>query len=132
MSPIIFIGKGEHMQDLERFDAQRFVGRLLGEGDFASVIEKLQETLRSSEMMTKSPSEVLLSSGKFTLRDFQIQFSSIYKSGLMGSCIANIPMLGNLLKDQSSADLRIKSWLTILDSMSSEGMLSYVLLDEIK
>lgn len=36
-SPVIFIGQGEHFDDLEVFEAQSFIKRLLGLGD----IEKL-------------------------------------------------------------------------------------------
>lgn len=41
-SPIIFIGTGEHFDDLEVFEAQSFIKRLLGLGD----IKKLFETVK--------------------------------------------------------------------------------------
>ena len=45
MSPIIFIGTGEHMDDLDLFDAKSFVSRLLGMGDIPEMMKKFSEVL---------------------------------------------------------------------------------------
>jgi len=37
---ILFIGTGEHIEDIEAFDPSRFISRLLGMGDIRSLIEK--------------------------------------------------------------------------------------------
>ena len=37
-SPIIFIGTGEHFEDLETFQAASFIKRLLGLGDISSLV----------------------------------------------------------------------------------------------
>jgi signal recognition particle subunit SRP54 len=42
-SPIIFIGTGEHIYDLERFDARGFVSKMLGMGDLGGLMEKIQD-----------------------------------------------------------------------------------------
>lgn len=42
-SPVIFIGTGEHFEDLEPFRVQPFVLKLLGLGDIEGLVEKEQE-----------------------------------------------------------------------------------------
>jgi len=49
-APIKFIGVGETVDDLERFDPKRFVGRLLGMGDISTLIEKFEEATKEEEM----------------------------------------------------------------------------------
>jgi signal recognition particle subunit SRP54 len=41
-SPIIFLGSGEHFDDLDPFNAQSFVSRLLGMGDGNTVLSTIQ------------------------------------------------------------------------------------------
>ena len=43
-SPITFVGTGEHIQEFEAFNAQSFVGRLLGRGDIAGLVNLLENT----------------------------------------------------------------------------------------
>ena len=40
-SPIIFLGTGEHFEDLESFDPSSFVKRLLGLGDLTGLMAKV-------------------------------------------------------------------------------------------
>ncbi|UCH89410.1 MAG: signal recognition particle receptor subunit alpha, partial [Thermoplasmata archaeon] len=41
-APIVFIGTGEHLEDLEKFDPPRFISRMLGMGDIQSLLEMAQ------------------------------------------------------------------------------------------
>ena len=42
-SPVIFIGTGEHMYDLDRFEPESFVRKMLGMGDMRDLVEKVQD-----------------------------------------------------------------------------------------
>jgi hypothetical protein len=42
-SPIVFIGTGEHLHDLDRFEARPFVRKMLGMGDLSDFVEKVQD-----------------------------------------------------------------------------------------
>lgn len=42
-SPIIFIGTGEHLHDLDRFEPKPFVRKMLGMGDMRDLVEKVQD-----------------------------------------------------------------------------------------
>ena len=44
-APIVFIGTGEHMDEMERFDAPSFVGRLLGRGDWKGFVDRIQDVV---------------------------------------------------------------------------------------
>ena len=43
-TPIIFLGTGEHLQDLERFAPQPFISKLLGMGDMQGLVEHMSAT----------------------------------------------------------------------------------------
>jgi signal recognition particle subunit SRP54 len=71
-SPIVMTGTGEHFDDLEVFNAQSFVSRLLGMGDMAGLISEIKDTVgleQQPELMKK------FSEGVFTLRDMYDQVS---------------------------------------------------------
>jgi len=44
-SPVIFIGTGEHIADLEAFDARSFVSRLLGMGYLPGFMDKIEDAM---------------------------------------------------------------------------------------
>lgn len=66
-SPIIFIGTGEHFEDLEPFNAPSFIKRLLGLGDIQGIISTVSEAM-SSESQSKTL--INITKGEFSLRDF--------------------------------------------------------------
>ena len=41
-TPIVFIGTGEHLLDLEKFEPQRYISKLLGMGDMQGLVEHVQ------------------------------------------------------------------------------------------
>lgn len=48
-SPIIFLGTGEHFEDLEQFNPESFVKRLLGLGDISGLMQKVNEAMGPSQ-----------------------------------------------------------------------------------
>lgn len=77
-SPIIFVGSGEHFDDLAAFDARAFVGKLLGKGDVKGLMEEMREKgiMEGTEAMVDK-----MTKGKFTFRDLHEQFATIMKLG---------------------------------------------------
>lgn len=71
-SPIVFIATGEHIHDLEVFNAQSFVNKMLGMGDLRGLMETLQDTKIDKEGLMKN-----IAAGKFTFRDMKGQFEMI-------------------------------------------------------
>lgn len=76
-SPIIYIGTGEHIDDLEPFKTKPFVSKLLGMGDIEGLIDKVNELkLEDNEELLEK-----IKHGQFTLRDMYEQFQNIMKMG---------------------------------------------------
>lgn len=77
-SPVIFIGTGEHFDDLEPFDAGGFIKRLLGLGDIGGLMKTVKEAI--SEDKQKKMTETI-QKGEFSMRDMRDQFSSVLSMG---------------------------------------------------
>lgn len=76
-SPIIFIGTGEHIDDLEPFKTKPFISKLLGMGDIEGLIDKVNElNLDDNEELIDK-----IKHGQFTIRDMYEQFQNIMKMG---------------------------------------------------
>lgn len=43
--PLTCVRAGEHMHEFEGFEAQKFVGRLLGKGDWGGFIDKVKDVI---------------------------------------------------------------------------------------
>jgi signal recognition particle subunit SRP54 len=120
-APICYIGVGEHLEDLEKFDPTRFVSRLLGMGDLQSLLEKAQEIMdegKAKEMTRK------LSSGKFTLKDMYEQMKMLEGVGPMSKVMQMIPGLSGKLsdKDIEQSQDRLRKFKVIMDSMTEEEL----------
>ena len=64
-SPIIFVGTGEHLEDIVAFDTQPFVSRLLGLGDWQGLMEKLSDVVPEDQGQKLVDG---ITSGQFTMR----------------------------------------------------------------
>ncbi|CAN0528449.1 unnamed protein product, partial [Ectocarpus sp. 12 AP-2014] len=122
-SPITFLGGGEHFDDLEAFDAQSFVSRLLGFGDMKGLMKQIQESQEGSgdpkEMM-----ERISNKGKFTLRDLYKQLSSAMKLGPMNKVMGMIPGMGEMaqMANNSATQSMFKKNLYMMDSMTDDEL----------
>jgi signal recognition particle subunit SRP54 len=91
--PIAFAGTGERMQDLEAFQADRLVSRMLGMGDVLSLIERAEEAI-DDESRARLEQKTRLDD--FTLEDFRDQLRTIKKMGPLEQVLGMIPGMGNL------------------------------------
>eukprot|EP00040_Diaphanoeca_grandis_P005720 m.34205 g.34205 ORF g.34205 m.34205 type:complete len:533 (+) comp16945_c0_seq1:226-1824(+) len=120
-SPIVFIGTGEHIHDLEPFQSQPFVKKLLGMGDVMGLIEKVNELgLDDNEELLGK-----IKHGQFSLRDMYEQFINIQKLGPFGQIMNMIPGLGGDVIGKAGEEesaKRLKRCTTIMDSMHSSEL----------
>jgi signal recognition particle subunit SRP54 len=117
-APILFIGTGEHLDDIERFDPTRFVSRLLGMGDIQSLLEHFEE-LSNKEAAEKAAKNLM--GGRFSLRDMRTQLESLGEMGPFSKLMSMIPALGSAKLDEQKLDdtqKRLRRFRTILDSMT--------------
>ncbi len=88
-APIIFIGVGEKVEDLQEFHPDRIASRILGRGDIKTLIEKVESTI-SREEQEKLAKKFL--KGEFTLEDFLNQIKMIKKMGSLQKILAMVPI----------------------------------------
>ncbi|MBI2102904.1 signal recognition particle protein [Candidatus Woesearchaeota archaeon] len=121
-SPIVFIGVGEKIDDLEAFHPQRFVGRLLGMGDIESLLEKAREVI--TEKDAEKMQEKFLK-GDFNLVDLYDQMKSLKKMGSFRKLVEMIPGMGSLQLPKEMLDVqegKLESWKFAMDSMTKEEL----------
>ncbi len=120
-SAIAFIGVGETPDDLEKFEADRFISRLLGMGDIKSLVEKAEESLKEDDI----DMEAMLS-GKFTLKDMYKQLEAMNKLGPLKQVMQMLPMgkLGMNVSDDmySVTQEKMGKYKVIMDSMTDKEL----------
>ncbi|TEY01550.1 signal recognition particle protein [Campylobacter sp. US33a] len=100
--PLRFIGVGEKIADLEAFIPDRIVGRIMGEGDLATLAEKTAAIIDEKEAKKIGQK---IKKGEFNFNDFLSQMESIKKLGSMKSIIGMIPGLSNMASAVKDLDM---------------------------
>jgi signal recognition particle subunit SRP54 len=119
-TPIIFIGTGEHIHDLESFTAKQFVSKLLGIGDIQGLMEHVKTLDLDQADTIKNFQE-----GKFTLKDLQSQMNNIMKMGPLSKIAQMLPggigeMMNQVGEEETSN--RFKRMICIMDSMTKKEL----------
>lgn len=120
-APIKFIGTGERIDDLEVFDPERFISRLLGMGDIKTLIERAEEIVE--EDVDAEAMDAMLS-GKFTLKDMYSQFEMMNKMGPMQQVMNMLPGMGGKLPKNASqiTEEKLTKYKILMDSMTEEEL----------
>ncbi|KJX97686.1 signal recognition particle protein [Zymoseptoria brevis] len=114
-TPIIFIGTGEHLLDMEKFNPQSFVSKLLGMGDMQGLMEHVQSLRLDQKDTMKNITE-----GKFSVRDLRDQLQNIMKMGPLSKMAGMIPGLSGMMggMDDEEGSMKLKRMIYICDSMT--------------
>lgn len=120
-SSIAFIGTGETIDDIEKFEPDRFISRLLGMGDIKSLIE------RAEEVMTEDDFDVeAMMRGKITLKDVYKQMEAVNKMGPLKQVMQMVPLgkLGINVTDEmyNVTGEKMKLYKVLMDSMTDEEL----------
>lgn len=99
--PILYLGMGEKLSELEQFYPDRMAGRILGMGDVLSLIEKAEAEIDQDK--AKEAGKKLVK-GEFNYNDFIDQMDQLKKLGGLGSILGMLPGMGNL-KNMAGLDL---------------------------
>ncbi len=91
--PILYVGMGEKLSDMEQFYPDRMANRILGMGDVLSLIEKAQENIdideeKSKDMMGR------MKKGKFDFEDYLESMKQMRNMGGIGSILSMLPGMG--------------------------------------
>lgn len=117
-APIKFIGIGEKVDELEPFNPQGFVGRILGMGDLEALLEKAKEAVTEEE--AKDIEQKFLK-GEFTLIDLYNQMEAMSKMGSLSKLMEMVPGLGQLHLPKEALQVqedKLKKWKHAMNSMT--------------
>ena len=97
--PILYVGMGEKLSDLEQFYPDRMASRILGMGDVMSLIEKAQANIdqnKAAEM------EQRLKKAQFDFNDYLESMEQMRNMGGISSVLGMLPGMGGKMKDIES------------------------------
>lgn len=121
-APILFIGTGEELGDLETYKPKRFVKRLIGLGDLETLLEKA-EKIMEKEKVERLQKRFM--KGEFNLIDLYNQLETLNKMGPLDSIMNMIPGLS--LSQVPDDTLKVEKkklgkFKTVMDSMTKNEL----------
>lgn len=127
-STIAFLGTGETVQDIERFEPSGFISRLLGMGDLKQLSERVERAMRETQAEDDDwePEDVM--KGQFTLNDMRKQMQAMNRMGPLDQVIDMIPGFGGSIRDQLPDDAmdvtqdRLRDFEVVMDSMTDDEL----------
>jgi signal recognition particle subunit SRP54 len=127
-STIAFLGTGETVKDIERFESSSFVSRLLGMGDIEQLAERVERAMEETQEEDDDWEPEDIMKGQFTLRDLRKQMDAMNRMGPLDQVMDMIPGMGGGLMDQLPDDAmdvteeRMRDFEVIMDSMTEEEL----------
>lgn len=122
--PILYVGMGEKLSDLEQFYPDRMASRILGMGDVLTLIEKAEAQIdadKAKEMEAK------IKKAEFDFDDFLEYMVQIRNMGGIGSIMSMLPGMGlggnmkNIqMPDEDEAEANLKRTEAIIHSMTAK------------
>ncbi len=91
--PILFLGVGEALGDLDPFQAERLAGRILGMGDVVGLVETAQENIDEEQAQASFEKMIM---GSFTLEDMLGMLRMVRKMGPMKKVLGMMPGMGQM------------------------------------
>jgi signal recognition particle subunit SRP54 len=113
--PIAFASTGEKVADFDVFHPDRLAGRILGQGDVLTLIEKAEQVYEKEEA---EEAAARLMEGRFTFEDFLEQMQQIKKMGPLQNLVGMIPGMPKELKSAEIDDSQIARVEAIIRSMT--------------
>lgn len=122
-TPIIFLGVGEHLQDLDKFSPNPFISKLLGLGDMQGLMEHMQDLAQANPDKQKEMAKKL-EEGKLSIRDWREQIQNIMSMGPISKIASMIPGFPQemLQGTDEEGGNRMKRMLYITDSMTAQEL----------
>ena len=117
-----FIGIGEKVDDLEIFNPQGFVSRLLGMGDLEALLEKAREAITEEEA---EDMQEKLQKGELSLIDLYEQMKAMRKMGPLSKVLEMVPGFGQIKMPKEMLEVqeeKLEKWKFIIDSMTKKEL----------
>ena len=115
---VYFIATGEKINDIEEFNPEGFLSRLLGMGDLEALVEKIRSATGEAD---QEAMQAKLAEGKISLKDVIEQVKAMNSMGGMSKLKGMIPGFGKAkLPEQAleAQEAKIAKWEHILKSMT--------------
>lgn len=113
--PILYIGMGEKLEDLQQFYPDRMTSRILGMGDVLTLIEKAQTAVDEESARAL---EQKLRKAEFGFDDFLQQMQQVKKMGGIADILSMIPGIGSQIKNVDVDDRAMNRIEAIIYSMT--------------
>ncbi len=119
--PILYVGMGEKLSDMEQFYPDRMANRILGMGDVLSLIEKAQESIDIDEDKGREMAG-RMKKGKFDFEDYLESMKQMRNMGGLSSILSMLPGMGIKGADLESMvdEKQLKHMEAIVLSMTKE------------
>ena len=122
--PILYVGMGEKLSDLEQFYPDRMASRILGMGDVLTLIEKAEAQIDANKAKEM---EAKIKKAEFDFDDFLEYMGQIRNMGGIGSIMSMLPGMGlggnmkNIqMPDEDEAEANLKRTEAIIHSMTAK------------
>jgi signal recognition particle subunit SRP54 len=116
--PVKLVGLGEHLTDLDVFHPDRMAARILGLGDVASLMERVESVVDEA---TAKKMEERIAKGTFNLEDLLVQLRQMRQSGPLEQLLSFLPGFSGLGGPRLQIDERkLKRMEAIILSMTPE------------
>ena len=115
--PIVFSGSGERIEDLEPFEPDRMVSRMLGMGDILTLVDRAQ---RAAESQAAARPAQRVPGGRFTLEDMREQLGVVRRMGPLDQLVGLLPGMNALPAGAELDGGRLQRVTAIIDSMTRE------------
>src|SRR3989338_3832127 len=119
-APIKFIGVGEKVDDLETFNPEGFVSRLLGMGDLEALLEKAKEAVTEEQALDIQEK---LQKGELSLIDLYEQMKAMKKMGPLSKVLEMVPGFGQLKMPKEMLEVqegKLDKWEHMMKSMTKK------------
>ncbi|MCY4306389.1 MAG: signal recognition particle protein [Aestuariivita sp.] len=117
--PIRFMGTGEKLNSIEKFDPNQIANRILGLGDVVALVEKAQESMNAEDTARAIKR---ISKGQFNLNDYREQligFSKMSDSKGIFALLPNFKRIANQIH-QDTFKTQFAKQIAIIDSMTKK------------
>lgn len=115
--PILYVGMGEKLEDLQQFYPDRMTSRILGMGDVLSLIEKAEQTINEEDALRMTEK---MKKAEFDFNDFLDQMDQMKKMGGLSNLLSMIPGVGNKMQGLDIDDSMMDKTAAIIYSMTKE------------
>lgn len=115
--PILYIGMGEKLEDLQQFYPDRMTSRILGMGDVLTLIEKAEAAVDEDKAMEMTDK---FRRADFNFNDYLEQMEQVKKMGGINDILSMLPGMSKQMKNMEVDEKELDRTACIIYSMTKE------------